>query len=478
MEDVKIPLCVDLDGTLIRTDLLMECLLGLLKRKPWLVFLVPVWLSQGKGTLKQELANRVDLNVQTLPYQQELLNFLREEYARGRPLMLATASHRKLAERVASHLGIFSKVYATENGINLTGREKRDILVKNYGVKGFDYAGNAKADLPVWAMARQAFVVNPNPNAGVLADVTPQCPVSRTFLDPPAGLKPYAKALRVHQWLKNLLVFVPMVLAHQIGEARAWINAAWAFLSFSLCASSVYLLNDLLDLADDRLHPRKRLRPLASGQISIVHGLVLIPLLLLGAFIIAYEWLSPLFLVILAIYYLLTLSYSLLFKAVVLLDTLVLAGLYTLRIIGGTVATHVGASFWLLSFSIFLFFSLALVKRYSELLALRQRGQLTAHGRGYHVEDLTMLLAFGIASGFMAVLVSALYINSEQVKLLYRHPSFLWLVSPILLYWISRIWLITHRGGMHDDPVVFTVKDKGSWAVAVAIGTLLLLAAR
>jgi len=475
LEDDKIPLCVDLDGTLIRTDLLVESLLILIKQKPWLVFVIPVWLLRGKSVLKEEIASRVDLNVQTLPFNTGLVEFLRKEHAAGRSLVLATASHRKFADGIAKHLGVFTKVHATEEGINLAGRAKRDILVKHYGIKGFDYAGNSRADVPVWGMARQAIVVNPG--RGILQGARNQCPISQTFTDRHPSLKTYAKALRVHQWLKNILVFIPMLLAHQISHVSLWANGLLAFISFSLCASSVYLLNDLLDLSADRIHPRKRLRPFASGDLSMVQGIALIPLLLLAAFTIAALWLPTDFVIVLVVYYLLTVSYSFWLKAVVLLDALLLAGLYTIRIIGGMAATQIGPSFWLLTFSIFLFFSLALIKRYSELLALKQRGQLTTYGRGYHVEDLVMLMGFGVACGFMAVLVSALYINSDKVKVLYHHPAFLWLVSPILLYWISRIWLIAHRGGMHDDPVVFAAKDKGSWAVAAVIGGLLWLAA-
>jgi 4-hydroxybenzoate polyprenyltransferase len=475
LEDDKIPLCVDLDGTLIRTDLLVESFLILIKQKPWLVFVIPFWLLRGKSVLKEEIASRVDLNVETLPYQSGLVEFLRKEHAAGRSLILATASHRKFADGIANHLGVFTKVHATEEGINLAGRAKRDILVKHYGIKGFDYAGNSRADVPVWGMARQAIVVNPG--RGVLQGARNQCPISQTFTDRHPSLKTYAKALRVHQWLKNILVFIPMLLAHQISHVSLWANGLLAFISFSLCASSVYLLNDLLDLSADRLHPRKRLRPFASGDLSMVQGIALIPLLLLAAFTIAALWLPTDFVIVLVVYYLLTVSYSFWLKAVVLLDALLLAGLYTIRIIGGMAATQIGLSFWLLTFSIFLFFSLALIKRYSELLALKKRGQLTTHGRGYHVEDLVMLMGFGVACGFMAVLVSALYINSDKVKVLYHHPAFLWLVSPILLYWISRIWLIAHRGGMHDDPVVFAAKDKGSWAVAAVIGGILWLAA-
>ena len=475
MNDKDIPLCVDLDGTLIRSDLLLESLFRLIKHRPLAAFLVPFWLLRGRAVLKQEIAKRVELDVQTLPYQAGLVDFLRREHAGGRSIVLATASHRKFADDVAQHLGIFTKVLATDEGTNLAGRAKRDLLVQHYGKNGFDYAGNSRADFHVWSMARQAIVVNPG--SGVLRGAVAQCPVSRTYEDRHPTLPTYAKALRVHQWLKNILVFIPMLGAHQITSLSLWVDGLLAFISFSLCASSVYLLNDLLDLPADRLHPRKRHRPFASGDLSIVQGMFLIPILLVSAFAVAALWLPTAFLIVLVGYYLLTLSYSFWLKAIVLLDALLLAGLYTIRIIGGMAATDIPPSFWLLAFSIFLFFSLALVKRYSELLVLKQRGQLTTHGRSYHVEDLVMLMGFGVASGFIAVLVSALYINSDKVKLLYHHPAFLWLVSPILLYWISRIWLITHRGGMHDDPVVFAAKDKGSWAVAAVIGGLLWLAA-
>ena len=470
------PLCVDLDGTLIRTDLLLESLLILIKKRPWTVFQIPFWLLRGgRANLKHAIAQRVNIDVELLPFQAELVEFLKKEQASGRPLILTTASHHKFAHQVADHLGIFAQVHASDANCNLSGSIKRDALIQHYGTNNFDYAGNSRADFPVWSMAEHAVVVNPG--LGVLQGAAARCAVSHTFVDKKATLKTWGKALRIHQWLKNLLLFLPMLLAHQISQIGLWVDGLLAFISFSLCASSVYLLNDLLDLPADRNHPRKRLRPFASGEIPLTQGLFFIPVLLLLAFGIAALWLPPAFLAVLAGYYLLTVSYSFWLKAAVLLDALLLAGLYTIRIIAGMAATQIGASFWLLTFSIFLFFSLALVKRYSELLVLKQRGQLTTHGRGYHVEDLSNLMGFGVASGFMAVLVSALYINSEKVKVLYHHPAFLWLVSPVLLYWISRIWLITHRGGMHDDPIVFAAKDKGSWVTAAIIGGLLWLAA-
>ncbi|EQD58443.1 prenyltransferase, UbiA family [mine drainage metagenome] len=474
MNNSDTPLCVDLDGTLVRSDVLIESFLLWIKQKPWMAFRIPFWLMRGRAYLKEAIANRVHIDAETLPYQIELLDFIRVEAAKGRPIILVTSAAQKIAEEVASHLGIFTAVHASGSGINLQGTAKSELLVRLYGERGFDYAGNSRVDLPVWSHARLAVVVNPG--KGVLANAAKQCQITVTFISPQPTARTYAQALRFHQWLKNVLVFVPMLGAHAVGSLANWSDGFLAFISFSLCASSVYLLNDLLDLPADRLHPRKRDRPFASGALPLTHGLVLSPLLVLAGFVVAILSLPPTFGLALAGYYLLTLSYSIWLKAVVLLDALILAALYTLRVIGGAAATHLQPSFWLLAFFIFLFFSMALVKRYSELLVMKQQNRLTAKGRGYHVEDLLLLMGFGITSGVLSILVFALYINSEKVKALYRNPAVLWLVCPVLLYWISRIWLITHRGDMHDDPVVFATKDKSSWLAAAVAASLILIA--
>ena len=306
MESKDIPLCVDLDGTLIRSDILLESLLVLIKKRPWIAFMIPFWLLRGRVFFKNEITKRVDLNVQTLPYQAELVDFLKKEHAIGRLIVLATASHRRFADEVANHLGIFTKVHATDDDINLLGRAKKDLLVKHYGQKGFDYAGNSRADLYVWSVARKAILVNPG--RGVLRDAAVQCPVSHTFEDRHPTLSTYAKELRIHQWLKNILVFIPMLGAHEISSFNLWVDGILGFISFSLCASSVYLLNDLLDLPADRLHPRKRNRPFASGELSMVTGMLLTPLLLLAGFAVAILWLPTAFLIVLLGYYFLTLS--------------------------------------------------------------------------------------------------------------------------------------------------------------------------
>ncbi len=470
-----IPLCVDLDGTLIRSDLLLESAIALLKRRPLMVFLLPFWLLAGRSTLKQNIARHVDMDAGNLPYQRELIEFLKRKHAEGRPIVLVTASHRKFAEGVARKLGFFDRVYATEQGINLSGCAKRDLLIAEYGDRAFDYVGNSHTDLHVWSAARKALLVNPG--FRLRKKVAHRCPVSHIFEDERPGLRTYARALRVHQWIKNTLVFVPILMLHEITNVQLWFHGLLAFASFSFCASSVYLLNDLLDIPEDRAHPSKRLRPFASGDLPILGGTAMMAPLLAGAFTIAALWLPKAFLMTLMCYYALTIAYSFGLKAVVLIDSELLAGLYTLRIIGGAAATHIPLSFWLLAFSIFMFFSLALVKRYSELLVCKQNSQPNTHGRDYYVDDGVILMALSVASGFLAVLVSAFYINSDKVRTLYRHPAFLWMVTPALLFWISRIWLITHRGQMHDDPVIFAAKDKVTWFTAFFIGALLLLAA-
>jgi 4-hydroxybenzoate polyprenyltransferase len=465
-----VPLCVDLDGTLIRSDLLLESLFGLLKRNLLYLLWLPLWLLEGKAAFKRRLAERVELAVDLLPYNEPLLAWLREQRAAGRPLLLATASHVTYAEQVALHLGLFEGILASDGDTNLSGSRKRRRLVELYGERGFDYAGNARVDLEVWSQARAAVLVNvPERVAAQAAALTR---IEQRFQDPSPGLRDYLKALRLHQWLKNLLLFVPLAAAHQALDPLLLGQVLLGFLAFGLCASSVYLLNDLLDLPADRRHPSKRRRAFASGRIPLQHGVALIPLLLLGALSLALG-LPWEFLGVLALYYATTLAYSLRLKQAALVDVLTLAGLYTLRLVAGGAAAGVPLSFWLLAFSMFLFLSLALVKRYSELLVMQQENRDNAQGRGYQVGDLEGLAQFGAASGYLAVLVLALYINSEQIKDLYARPEAVWLLCPLLLYWISRVWLLARRDQMHEDPVVFAIEDRRShWLVVIGAAIL------
>lgn len=461
----NVPLCVDLDGTLIRSDLLIESFFAMLKRNPLFLFLVPFWLLRGKAALKAEIANRCHLDVAVLPYHPEFLAWLREQHAAGRRLYLCTASHYSLAEAVADYLGVFDAVLASDGVVNLAGSHKRERLCAEFGEHGFDYAGNAGVDLQVWSHARNAIVVSAP--AGLADEAAALASVEREFSSPRATWATYAKALRLHQWMKNILIFVPLLASHQFSEPQKVTAALGAFVAFGLCASSVYLLNDLLDLSADRRHHSKCRRPFASGMLPMLHGVLLIPALL-GSSLLCALLLPWGFLGVLLVYCTLTLGYSLVLKRIVMLDVIVLAGLYTVRMLAGSAAISTVNSFWLLAFAMFLFLSLALVKRYAELREMLKRGHGSAGGRGYIVGDLAVLQSLGAAAGYLSVLVLALYINSGDSHLLYQHPQLIWLLCPLLLYWISRVWLKTERGQMHDDPVIFALRDRVSLGLFIA----------
>lgn len=465
------PLCVDLDGTLINSDILFESLFALLKLNPFWIFFLPVWLMQGKAHLKAEIAARVEIDVTTLPYNQQMLAHLKQEKAAGRTLILVTATHNKFANQIAAHLGLFGEVIASDETTNLRAHIKSKRLVDAYGKGGYDYAGNAADDIIVWENSGEAIVVNPDRTAREWADKAP----SSTLLleDKKPSIKTYLKAIRVHQWLKNTLLFVPLVLDHRILDISNLMQAALAFLAFGLCASSVYLLNDLIDLPLDRKHEKKRFRPLAAGTIPIQHGAILMVVLLAVAFLISL--ILPLwFTATLALYYAITLSYSLFLKSMLLIDTMTLAGLYTIRIIAGGTATGTDISSWLLAFSVFFFLSLALVKRFVELKGQDENANRATTGRGYRSVDLETLGQSGIASAFASVLVLALYIDSAEVQQLYTYPRLIWLLCPLVLYIIIRIWILARRDHLDDDPVVFIMSDWRS-QIMVAAGVFIMV---
>jgi 4-hydroxybenzoate polyprenyltransferase len=466
-----LPLCVDLDGTLLRTDLFYESLLALLARKPVALFLLPVWLLRGKAALKREIASRVDLDVATLPYNDQLITELAASSRRKR--ILCTASDSTLADKVAAHIGLFDLVLASDGQRNLSGPRKAAALVEHFGERGFDYAGNAAIDLHVWRHARRAWVINASDSLAAAA--AKGCPVETHSAPSNGGLKSWLHAIRMHQWLKNLLVLVALLASHRFFDAGAVASTLSAFMAFSLCASGVYVLNDLFDLAADRQHPRKRMRPFAAGDIPLVAGMFAAPALTVAGIAIALL-VGPMFALVLLVYFATTLAYSLRLKRVAMLDVVVLAGLYTIRIIGGAVAIGSVLSFWLLAFSMFTFLSLAMVKRYTELGVLLANSRSEASGRGYNVEDLPLIQSLGAASGYIAVLVLALYINSPESLALYHRPQVLWLLCPLLLYWMSRFWVIAHRGEMNDDPVVFAALDRISQAVLLLCGVIAMVA--
>lgn len=459
------PLFVDLDGTLIKSDLLIESFFALAMKDPRCLLLVPFWLLRGKAHLKEKIAERVDLDPSLLPFNSAFLDFLRDEAGKGRALILATASDQRLARMVADHLGIFQDVLASDGRSNMTGERKLQAILGASGQGRFDYAGNAMVDLKIWPHAREAILVSPD--SGVEDAARRLVRVKQVFDTRKRGPLLYLKAMRVHQWLKNLLVFVPLLTAHAWSSGAAIIQSLLAFLAFGLCASSVYLLNDLLDMPSDREHPRKRMRPFAAGDIPLLHGLWLIPALLVAGLAISAS-LPKMFVLTLLGYLAITFAYSLHLKSYVLIDVMVLAGLYTLRVIGGGFAINLVPTFWLLAFSMSIFLSLALVKRCSELISMAGIDRPKVSGRDYNANDLAYLASMGTASGYMSVLVLALFINSPEVAARYAHLEVLWLLCPLVLYWVSRLWVKTGRGEMEDDPIVFTLKDRGSRYIIVA----------
>ena len=468
-------LCVDLDGTFSRTDTLIELLFMLMKQAPLSLLLAPFWLLGGKAHFKAEVARRTRFNPAHLAYDEELVQWLKAEHAAGRRIYLASGADERVVRAIAAHHGFFEGVIASNGAANMTGREKAAALKERFG--RFDYVGNAPVDLPVWAEAEAEMLSAHSP--AIEKALSGKVDFERVFRQggerrSTAAL--WLKALRIHQWVKNALMFVPLVLAHEIFNIGKLETVAIGFVAFNLCASSVYLLNDLLDLGADRGHPTKRFRPFAAASLPLEHGLIAIPLLLAASFAIAINASIP-FAAVLAVYYLLTVGYSFDLKRRALIDVFTLASLYTIRIIAGAVAADVVISPWLLGFSVFIFLSLGIVKRVAELQSGRDRGVTALAGRGYRIDDFAMLQMLGVAAGYASVVVLSLYVSAPESRALYPHHQLLWLFAPLILYWISRVWLLTHRGEMHDDPIVFAMKDSQSRIVALAAALILELAA-
>ncbi|MBT8046311.1 MAG: UbiA family prenyltransferase [Pontiella sp.] len=465
----SIPLCVDLDGTLVKLDTLHQALFLLLRRDTASILRIPGWMLKGKAHLKDQVMRRVTLDASVLPYHQQFLEWLRSEHTAGRKLILATASNYRTANAVAEHLGIFDEILASNEDTNLRHGHKLEAIRERF--PGFAYAGNEASDFPIWEAADEVILVNPTRAARTKFAAraghmfVEQRPVARMFL----------KAMRCQQWLKNLLIFSPMFLAHRFTESASLVRATIAFFAFSLAASSIYVLNDLFDLSADQHHPRKCRRPFASGDLPIAVGSLLTPLLVILSFILCMFLPLSFFFTLLA-YYALTTLYSWRIKQTAIADVLMLAVLYSMRILAGAVATDTVASVWFIEFAIFLFLSLALVKRMSELREMENGfGQDNTHReRGYTIEDLPLLLAFGTASGYIAVFVFTMYLGSDKVTRLYSRPDLLWVFCPLLLYWITRMWHLAWRGRMQDDPLAFAARDPQTYLVgALGIAAIL-----
>jgi 4-hydroxybenzoate polyprenyltransferase/phosphoserine phosphatase len=469
----KLPLFVDLDGTVIKTDLMFESILQLFKKNPLAIFLIPLWLLKGRAYLKHQLAQRVEIAVDLLPLNTEFIAYLRTQAAEGRDIILISASNQLPVRQVSDHLSLFIDAIGSDADHNLKSENKLRRIQALISKSSFAYAGNSSADLSVWIAAEEVLMVNCTAALeSQLGDKTKTV----TLFDPtPAFLAKFWQAMRPHQWLKNGLIFLPLILSHQIDQAGLALQAVIGFISFSLCASSVYMLNDLLDLNNDRQHHSKYSRPFASGELSLGYGFLGAPVLLFAAILVALL-LPPEFLSVLLIYWLLTCAYSLLLKKIFLADVLVLAVLYTLRIVAGSAAISVVTTNWLFAFSMSLFLGLAIIKRYTELSILQTLGKTTSEGRAYSTRHLKFLSVLGAGASLAAVLVFTFYINAPDITRLYSTPAILWLICPLLLYLLGRIWLLAYRGKLNEDPVLFAITDRRSQLITLMCGLMIWIA--
>ena len=476
-----VPLCVDLDGTLVKSDTLVDSVLALVRQNPKALLSIPGWLAQGKASFKRHVTSAVTIDVVSLPYNKPLLEFLIHEHAQGRPIYLATAADRGLADRIAEHHPIFADVLASDGSHNLAGENKLQAFRARFGER-FSYIGNARPDLPILKDCLEPMVANPD--AALMdglnaAKVVP----ARIFRDQVPALKAWLKAIRLHQWAKNALIFLPLLLAHAWNTPHPLgpvLGALTAFLSFGLCASATYIVNDLLDIEADRRHHSKQRRPFAAGNLPAIQGIVVVVGFLLVSLSLALlvPWVVaktgvPLvwpfsFVGWLAMYAITTTAYSFALKRVVLVDVIVLSLLYTIRIFAGAAASGVPVSNWLGGFSVFFFLSLALVKRFAELEGLKLRDLAPTNGRGYLLSDIEQLRAFGTSAAYASVVVLMLYISQLDTRL-YHHAGRLWLLLPVFLLWVMQLWLLASRGELNEDPVVYAITDKRSLLLGVLV---------
>jgi 4-hydroxybenzoate polyprenyltransferase len=468
--DPSRPLCVALDGTLITTRVSWERVALLFRQRPWFVFVIPFWILGGAAGLRRRVRDSVELNPVSLPYRAGLLAELHHWHDTGRKLVLASTTDTEVAESIAKYLGLFDAVYTSDPSAALPAPELRDALLTAFPA-GFDYVGHSEGNDAVLAVATMSYLVGAS---GGSPRATRNGQTIAVLSRKSSVLRALVSELRPHQWAKNALVVLPVLLAPTTPPVSTLARGVLAAMTFSLCASAGYVFNDLLDLEADRAHPTKAKRPFASGALPIILGFPLFLGLLLVSFSLAATLLPTAFVAMLALYFAGTLSYSLYLKRLLLIDVLVLAGLYTHRILAGGIATQVRVSAWLLGFSMFLFTSLAFAKRFVELQAMSNDDKVK--NRGYFRVDLPMVTGMGTASGYIAALVFMLYVDSSAVRASYREPILLWLVLPALLYWLGRIWLLAGRGQMQEDPVKFALRDRKSLACIGLIGLIAITA--
>lgn len=449
-------LVVDLDGTLLKSDILYESFWSAFAVRWQTPFIAVTKLLESKAALKSYLSNVSNIDAASLPYDENVIEYIKDYRAKGGSVVLVTATHQVTADKIAGHLKIFDEVHGSHDNNNLKGVAKAKFLVERFGKEKFCYMGDAPSDLPIWKVSGKVVTVNATETL---------CKQAEAFGKPIEHLKtstrswrPYVKALRTHQWSKNILIFLPLLAAQKL-DSISFFSSIIAFVAFCLIASSVYVINDLLDLSADRSHPRKRLRPFASGAIPIAHGNLLV-LVLFSVGVATAAFLGWIFLLVIGTYYVLTIAYSLILKRKIAVDICILTALYSMRLVAGGVATGIELSVWLLAFSMFFFLSLGAVKRQAELVDLVKQSELKAKGRGYEAQDLPIISMISLTAGYISVLVMALYLNSSNILELYQTPQVLWGICCVLIYWLTRVVLLTHRGYMHDDPVVFATRDR------------------
>ena len=466
----KMILAVDLDGTLINTDILYESFWSSLSRDWKTIIVLFTTLLKGKLFLKNSLKNTSKIDITKLPYNYDVIKYIKQMRSKGFQVVLITASHQFFADEISNHLNLFDYSFGSNKFVNLKGKNKAKFLIEKFGNKGFDYIGNSISDLEVWKVSKKAITCNASNSLKLkLEKINLNYKHLNTIK---INLSEYCRSIRPQQWIKNVLIFLPILASHQL-EFITISKSLVGFLAISLMASSIYLANDLLDLSDDRIHKVKKNRPFASGTIPILNGSILMLILFLLSLTISIS-LGWQFLLIIFSYFIIANTYSLFLKKIIILDMCILAGFYTLRVVAGGIATNIEISIWLIAFSIFIFFSLASVKRQAELVGSKSMKNKINIRRGYTKQDLTLITQMGIVSGYISVIVMALYIDSLKVQFLYSSPNFLWGVCFVIFFWISRIIIITHKGLMHHDPVAYATRDKVSIICLILISLFVL----
>lgn len=469
---MKPPLYVDLDGTLVRIDTMQQAWLVMARDHPIGALRVLIRLFKSRQAAKDLIARTVHLDPAHLPYREPVIEYIRQAKNEGRRVVLATGSHRNYAEAVARHLGLFDAVYATDPQTNLIGLNKLESIRTDCQEQAFEYLGDSGQDIVIFEASTIAGLVGgrrfqPLKNADVhvhrLAHLH-----NNTWYD-------LFRLIRPHQWVKNLLVGLPVIASHRLQDPEALGIALLTFVVFSCVASGNYILNDLLDAESDRKHPQKKNRPVACGTVTVPTAVGwMVSFLLVG--LIGSVLVSAELLLLMLGYLVLANMYSFQLKRRLLLDVLALAGMYTLRPLAGGIATGIIPSTWLLAFCMFFFACLAFAKRYTELRQMLEPGK-NLPGRAYEQADLDVIRVVGPVNGYLAVMVVALYISSPAVSVLYSRPQVLWLICPVLAYWITRLWFFAHRGKLDHDPVVFALKDWKTWLAMVTCALIGVLAA-